>query len=558
MKTSLMALSIAGLLAVSAGLATAEEPIVFQDVTAETGLARHLEKHPRHRPWRYAHGAGWGDVNNDGRPDLYVGAFAARKWYEGADAPVPNMLFLNGEDGFTLAEDETVQFLERDARCAGVLFADLDNDGDLDLLVANHVQRQGRHQGSKLFENLGRGKFRDATPPGDAWPATIGMRNASAIDVNGDGLLDLVLADGSYGRDAEAKAKLLVLENKGDFRFDEVSARLGLPQNKTQGLGLAVGDVNQDNVPDVFVAGSNRLFVSEGPGKYREAHPGRFAMPPADKNEGLHCGAAFGDLNGDDLLDLVTTEHGVPARIHIYVNRGVKNGIPDLVEVTQSAGAGRLFPRGTREGPVKTTHVALRDMDNDGRPDLVLAVVYRDDRGRLQPVVLRNLSEPGGELKFTEPPYERMVGYYAPAPLADYDRDGRVDLFMASWFENLPNRLFRNVTPGGNWLTVRVEPERAGGREPRLNPMGIGAIVRVYRAGHAGEARHQLGRCDIAVGTGYAGCEEALAHLGLGGVKQCDVVVTWGGHEARQTNVPANQAMTMKMGNPDRSRGRRK
>ncbi len=526
-------------LAASVEIAAAAPPVDFEDVTAKAGLAKHLEQHPHRKAWRYAHGAGWGDVDGDGRPDLYIGAFAARKWYQGADAPIPNMLFLNHADGFTLADDETLQFKEGNARCAGVLFADLDRDGDLDLLVANHVAKPS-HQGSKLFENRGRGEFRDVTPREGDWPGRVGMRNTSAIDFNHDGQLDLVIADGTYGAPAEAKARLIVLENMGDFRFEKASADLGLPRDRTHGLGLALGDVNQDNRPDIFVAGSNRLLVSDGEGKYQEAHPGRFAMPPADAREGMHCGAALGDLNGDDLLDLVTTEHGVPARIHIYVNRGVRGGIPDLVEVGETAGAGRLFPEGTRDHPIKTTHVGLRDMDNDGRADIVLAVISRDDRGQIQPVVLRNLSVRGGDLKFTEPPYDRMVGYYAPGPMADYDRDGRVDIFLASWFENLPNYLFRNVTEGGNWLTVRV-----ASNGPDLNTMGIGAIVRVYEAGHVGDIAHLLGRYDITIGTGYASTEEALAHVGLGKAERCDVEVTWGRHKARRTGVAANQAITV-------------
>jgi hypothetical protein len=93
-------------------------------------------------------------VDGDGRPELYVGAFAARAWYSGADAPWPNMLLWNRWPRFEQAAAEAIEFRPADARCSGVLWADLDNDGDLDLLVGNHVLRPD-NQSSRLFENRG-------------------------------------------------------------------------------------------------------------------------------------------------------------------------------------------------------------------------------------------------------------------------------------------------------------------------------------------------------------------------------------------------------------------
>jgi hypothetical protein len=527
-----------GFLSLCANGLIAAPPFVFEDVTAATGLTALLEGDGTHRPWRYAHGAGWGDFDGDGRPDLYIGAFAARPWFQGDAAPLPNLLLANTPQGFRRVSRETVEFASRTARCAGVLWVDLDGDRDLDLLVMNH-QQQAHHTGSKLFENRGDGQFRDITPSTPPFSERYGFRNATAIDIDQDGQLELILADGSYGRPAIQRAHLWVLKRQGDGSYVDISRDVGLPVDQTSGLGLAVGDINDDGRLDLFVAGCQRLFVSTPDGRFTEADRTPFAIVPADAREGMHCGAAFADLKNDGWPDLVTTEHGVPAKIHVFQHQGLTDGLPRFVEVSAAAGLGDAFPKGTRAAPIKTAHVALEDMDHDGRTDVVLTVITRDASGRVQPVVLQNLSERGGEVRLSLPPFDQMVSYFAPGPVADFNRDGRLDIFLPSWFEEQPNLLMRNATPGGQFLDVSVT---GGGR---LNTMGIGARVAIYAAGQIGQPSARLGQRDIVIGTGYASCEEATAHFGLGEHRACDLEVRWQGRSLRRTNVAAGQRLTL-------------
>ena len=519
-------------LAAAAAVALSAAPCIggelsFDDVTAEAGLAGPLAL------WRVSHGAAWGDVDGDGRPDLYLGAFADRPLYDSPDPPIPNPLFLNRPDGFVLSEETAVRFEGRHARTTMALFADLDNDGDLDLVAGNNPQHK-LSPGSALFENVGNGRFRDATPDPPPWPAGWSVRNVSALDINRDGLLDLVLTDGLYAHMRSGNGRLLVLENRGGWEFVEAGAAYGFPVARTAGLGMAVGDINNDGRFDIFVANDNRLFVSTVEGKYRSASLDVF---PKAHREFLPCGAVFGDLNGDDLLDMVLTVHDTPGEYHAYLNRGIRDGVPALEKFLE----GRFPPEGAASGlPVKAGQVSLTDMDNDGLRDIVITVTYLDDRDRLQPFVLRNLGTRGTEPAFDVPPHGRATSYYCPAPLADYDRDGRVDMFLAAWFDDQPNILFRNTTRGGHWLRVRVN-----GDGNTLNTMGIGSIVRIYEAGHAGEMDRLLGRHDMSIGNGYSSGEEAVAHFGLGRLDACDVVVEWRDMRTVRRGVPADQLLNI-------------
>ncbi|HXG12830.1 MAG TPA: CRTAC1 family protein [Gemmataceae bacterium] len=541
------------------GGSTKSYPFVFRDVTQEAGLLPDIAG-------IRGHGAGWGDVDGDGWIDLYVGTFHTA----GAK---PNLLFRNVKGKFRLDGQEALRI---STRATGVIFADLDNDGDLDLYVGSMPAGKDRKPaaregpvavGCTLFRNDGDGKFTNISAGNGACPPAFGGRSATVLDYDGDGLLDLLVGEDPLpGYNGSPTKSSRLFRNLGNLRFQDVSREAGLPEG-IPGLGVAAADVNNDGWPDFFLAaqgGGNVLFLNDGKGRFREAPDSRkvFAWEGAG-GDNMVCGVCFADVNRDGLLDAVLGQHyqtpwRSPVPVRLYLNRGIKDGNPIFEDVTEQVGLRPL--------PMKGPHVELQDFDNDGWPDLYVSMVKFAD-GKPYPLIYKHLGVTGGLPRFREDALavndfptpedraikrtgdlfdkilrEKKIIYMAAAPSGDYDNDGRLDLFLANWWAEAPSLLLRNETPGGSWLQVQVQGDKG------VNRMGIGARVKVYSAGKLGDAAALLGCRDIGVGYGYASGQAAVAHFGLGKetVVDVEVILPHGKGTLVRRGIKANQRLTVK------------
>jgi hypothetical protein len=358
-------------------VATAQQyPFVFRDVGDQVGLFPHVAG-------IRGHGAGWGDVDGDGWIDLYVATFHT-------DGSKPNMLLRNNKGQFRLDEQE---LLRVSTRATGVVFADLDNDGDLDFYVGSmpadkeskRAMREGHPlAGCSLFRNDGGGKFTNVSAGNGGCPPAFGGRSTCVLDYDGDGLLDLLVGEDPLpGYNGSKTKSSRLFRNKGNLQFEDVSRAVGLPEG-IPGLGVAAADVNNDGRPDLFLAsnrGGNVLFLNDGKGKFYEAPGSRevFAWKDAVGDDTV-CGVCFGDVNRDGLLDVVLGPHYQrpwlrPVPIRLYLNRGVKDGVPTFEDISDKVGLKPL--------PMKAPHVEIQDFDNDGWPD-----IYGSRQERHHPVRL--------------------------------------------------------------------------------------------------------------------------------------------------------------------------
>jgi hypothetical protein len=557
MKLARRILVCAVVLALTGPLAAQPQPaFVFRDAAEQAGLWPHVAGIA-------GHGAGWGDVDGDGYPELFVGTFGGLPY-----GSKPHRFFRNVKGKFKLDDQKHLQIV---GRASGAWFADFDNDGDLDLYLSHHAIDGKPYKmphfsvPNFLFRNEGGGKFTDVSATSGACPSDFPARSAAVLDYDGDGRLDLLVGECFF---QGGKSRSRLFRNRGDFKFEDVSRTVGLPE-KVTGFGVAAGDVNNDSWPDIFLAGrygGNKLLLNDGRGKFTElpASHANFEWQYKDTAEDTPCGVCFGDVNRDGLLDIVVGQHydrpwntgGVPVRL--YLNRGAgADKLPRFEDITDKAG---LLPL-----PMKGPHVELQDFDNDGWPDLYVSTVYFAG-GKPHPVIFRNLGVRDGLSRFQTDALtvndfptaadkkladvtaffdkmarEQKVVYMANGPTADYDRDGRLDIFLANWWVKLRSPLLRNETPAGNWLQVAVH----GGKG--LNRMGIGACVRVYEPGKLGQPAALLGMQQISVGYGYGSGQEAIAHFGLGTLKRCDfeVVFPHGKGRVERKETMANQRLVI-------------
>jgi len=485
--------------------------IAWEEATARLGLVEPLTG-------MYGHAAAWGDVNGDHRADLVVGTFANRPvdayQVRGADGPSPDVLLLGG-DQF----QPVPGFSDELARTSASVFADLDQDADLDLILIRNAGGNVTFQRpSSVFENRDGQLVHTVDLP---VPQEFSGRSVAAADFDGDADLDLLVAEDRFG---DSGTRLLF--NEGGFRFVDRTDESGLPPGQF-GLGVAIADLNDDGSPDLFLGGVQQAYLNRGDGAFEAMDSAVFAWAPNGDEDDV-AGIAIADLDRNGWPDIVMGQHfnstlnqdrATPVRL--FLHQGLDpDGQPKFVESTEESG---LLPL-----PTKAPHVEVTDLDNDGWPDILTTASADNGDGV---AVFRHMGLENGVPRFEEPTGLGDPQYWVAGPTADFDRDGLVDVFLVEWEPSLPSRLLRNVSSGGHWLEVSV-----------AGPMtGVGSSVAVYEAGSINEPGALIGRQEIGVGIGYGAGRQPVAHFGLGEVGNVDLLIQTPDGTSELHDVAADQ-----------------
>jgi len=322
----------------------------FTNVTQRAGLGN---PDPRYGTlWSVA--AAFTDVNRDGHLDLFVSNYCV---WDPAIEPVcgpssspdychpqhydglPNSLYLNNGDGTFRDVSEESGIREHIGKGMGLGVADFDQDGWIDIYVANDTVP------AFYFHNLGNAKFEEiAFESGTAYTysgAAVSGMGVDAKDINNDGLVDIFVA-------AMTNEAMPYYVNLGDNFFDEMTAasKLAMMTRDRTGWGNGIFDFNNDGWKDLFIASGdvmdprgifgervpqpNTLFVNLRNGKFADA--ARTAGPDFNRSRKVHRGVAFGDIDNDGRIDAVVTALDGP--IEIWRNLSAESNHWFMVSVT--------------------------------------------------------------------------------------------------------------------------------------------------------------------------------------------------------------------------------
>ncbi len=258
-------------------------------------------------------GSTWLDYDNDGYLDLYVGNYINfdpnyKYFYapDGFPGPLaydaqPDILYHNNGDGTFEDVTDKMGIKDRDGRAMGVGAADYDDDGFVDIYVANDhtVNYLWHNDGGKGFSDRG---TMSGTGFSQAGEATVSM-SVDFADFNNDGLLDIFLSDDKY---------CSLYENMGNGVFSDKSYTAGISMPAGQYVGWSTGFVDYDNDGDVDIFKINgelkhlygqedQLFENEGNGKFKDVSVERGEY---FQKENVGRGACFGDYDNDGDIDV--------------------------------------------------------------------------------------------------------------------------------------------------------------------------------------------------------------------------------------------------------------
>ena len=526
-------------------------------------------------------GVSLGDINNDGLVDIYM-----------ISNQQSNRLFLNKGNWQFEDISEKAGIGGGKAWSTGVTMVDINADGLLDIYVCNSGDVKGDNKENELFINNGDLTFTEAAVKYNLNDKGFST-HASFFDYDKDGDLDAYILNNSFQaigsfnlrknerpvRDELGGDKLM--KNEGG-KYIDVSEQAGIYGSVIGfGLGITIGDVNNDNWEDIFISNDfferDYLYINQKDGTFKED-----LVNQIPSISGASMGADIGDINNDGYNEIFVTEM-LPSdyerlksvttfenwdRYQYNVKNGyhhqfthnflhLNNGDDTFSDISRFAGV---------EASDWSWGALFFDMDNDGLKDLFIANgIYRDltDQDYLQyisnEVVMASIIKEDGvnykELieiipsnKITNHAYRNKgdlsfgkfenSGLETPAfsngsAFGDLDNDGDLDLVVNN--VNMPSFFYennQNKKGGNNYIKLNLKG--AG-----TNTFAIGAKILVSAGEQSWMYENQPAR-------GFQSSMDTRPNIGVGTAEKVNLKIIWpSGKVTSKENITVNQMLTL-------------
>jgi hypothetical protein len=488
----------------------------FEDISAEAGIEGNGQ---------WFTGSTMADVNHDGFLDIYVCVSAKYP-------PSGNVLYIN-QGNNTFSEEAGKYGIDDPSSSVQATFFDYDNDGLLDLYVANYpivrvtmgptyyfqkMQENDYMESGHLYRNRGDGTFQCVTL--ESGVQRFGMSiGVVAMDYNNDGWKDLYISNDFNVPD-------YFFQNNGDGTFTD-RVREATFQTSIFGMGLDAADMNNDGFIDLF----------------------QIDMTPEDHYRAMVNVAPMSQRTFD--LSLEYGFHYQYMQNSLQINNGVFDKIPVFSNISLLAGTaytdwswGGLF----------------MDMDNDGNKDLFVSNgVLKDINNRDALDVSSNRIYFRQQIEYTPDLYESTPvknyafrnngdltfshmserwGFNAPTlsngfAYGDFDDDGDLDLVISN--ANAVSSLYENrlFQKGHHYLKIRLNG-------PGTNPFGLGSVVTI----RTGEVTQKQ---ELTLTRGYQSSVPPVIHFGTGSHTTIDeLTITWpDGKQQQIKHVEADRTLVL-------------
>ena len=528
-------------------------------------------------------GVGIADLNNDGLQDII---FTGNQ--------VSSKVYLN-EGNFRFSDiSSNFQNLDNGQWHSGIAVADINSDGWLDVYLSCTAYNDSAKRKNRLFIN--QGLQEDGRPLFTDMAESYGLADdsysvhAAFFDYDLDGDLDLYLLNNHINdrlsggfthkvSDGSAPSNDDLYRNNGDGTFSHVSVEAGIVHDGF-GLGLALGDVNKDGYPDIYVSNdyifNDLLYINQGDGTFLNEIDTYLSYQTKSS-----MGNDLADINNDGYPEIFTLDMMPEAYSrkkqtiggfgYIHYIYDAKYGyehqyLRNMLHLHNGFMRGEMIPYsevGQWMGIYQTEwswSPLFADCDNDGDKDLLITNGYpRDMTDKDWSNYIAEVSEAEGtkEHKISKMPavkvpnyiFENQGGlafekknqdwtkerpsYSYGAAFADLDNDGDLDYVVNN--VNDESFVFRNNTLEeemgyGNYLRIKLNGQAN-------NLLALGAKVELWSAGEY-QFHEQF------ISRGYASSVEPLVHFGLGNRSMVDSVkITWpkGDKVSILRNIQANQ-----------------